>query len=165
MKNPTHNFKILFVLLLLPVLFNGLYAQEDLPLVFPVGDHLQEVETLYQDHAYSLMEVCDYRIDSAGMQWMHMLQAMEDYSELIDFDLKGVRLILTVFYEADGGIMHLGFSRQATSRNVREELLRAFLLQFAKNYTLPLPEEAEKPFFHEGRANFPLRPIRKGEGN
>lgn len=138
----------------------SLTAQE-LPAAFPTGAHYSEVEALYEQHQVSLIEVCDFNLDSAGMQWLAFLEDIEARASELGVDLNGVRLILTVFFQADGSVRHIGFSRQVQSRNIREEVLQAFFRQFAKGYRLPI--SATGRFFHEGPAVFPLRPMRAGD--
>lgn len=135
-------------------------AAQNLPLAFPTGDHLEQVEGLYNSHPVSLIEACGWSIDSAGLQWLSFLEAIEQKASTLGVDLRGVRLVLTVFFQGDGQIKHLGFARQVTSRNIREEILEAFFRQFANEYRLEVG--ADSGFFHEGPAIFPLRPERIG---
>ena len=160
MTNADRNTRVGFLSTFFFIITVALSAQE-LPIAFPTGAHLGEVESLYEQHPESLIESCAFNLDSAGRYWIAFLGDIEVRANELGVDLNGVRLVLTVFFEADGRIRHLGFSRQVSSRNIREEVLTAFFRQFARGYRMPL--EAGNRFFHEGPAAFPLKPIRAGD--
>ncbi len=78
---------------------------------------------------------------------------MEDYAAELNFDIKGTRLWINLYFNADGTIEHLAFFPKPNSRNVPVEHLTAFFKNFVGQYQLQV--KAEKPFQHSASAGFP----------
>ncbi len=124
----------------------------DLPNVFVIGDHVQEYERLYLKNI-NLLEVCKDDMKLAFENWMHMVEKMDDLSQELGVDLKGIKLWLNVFWDAEGNIKHLAYYPKPTSKNIEYNLLTAFFKNFVNSYQLPL--KASQDFSHYGSAAFP----------
>jgi hypothetical protein len=144
-------------------LFAGLFllattttsAQDDqLPAVFQLGENEQVYEQLTTDYSLTLLEVANFDAQSAFSNWLEMMLAMEAHADKIKFDMKGVKLWMHVFWNADGTIQHIGYMLRPDSRNVSALELSAFLKTFMKKYQFPL--SGNKSFNHYTGANFPV---------
>lgn len=85
--------------------------------------------------------------------WSELLMDIEDYATDIDFDIKGAKLWLNVYFNADGTIDNLSFYPKPNSRNIEKDHLVAFFRSFIRHYTYP--ETAEMGFQHSASASFP----------
>ncbi len=92
-------------------------------------------------------------IDIAFREWANVLMDIEDYADNMKFDIKGVKLWINLYFNADGTIAHLAFFPKPNSRNVPVEHLTAFFKNFVREYKLNV--EAAKPFQHSASAGFP----------
>lgn len=143
-----------------------------LPVIFQLGEFEPQMDNQSRIHETQLLTACDYDIELAYAKWLSMIKEMEAYSDKISFDIKGVKIWLNVFYNANGKIAHLGYYLKPNSRNIDRTELSAFLKSFVNNYTFP--HSYEKPFSHYGSAGFPTSayeaPMKKdtssaGKGN
>jgi hypothetical protein len=123
------------------------------PKVFMIGEYERQFEALMQEHSMLLLTACNNDMNFAFEKWQGMLGAMETHSEKVNFDLKGVKLWLNVFWEEDGGIKHIAFHLKPNSRNVDTDKLSLFLISFINNYRFPLV--VGEKFSHYGMATFP----------
>jgi hypothetical protein len=126
----------------------------EVPLVSLIGEDQYLLSELSTRHSDILLQVCGNDMDLAYDMWSEMLGAMEDYSNELDYDLKGIKTYLHVFWNGDGSIAHIAFFPKPNSRNVPIPELRAFFKEFAKVYTLPLTHETG--FSHYASGAFPL---------
>ena len=124
----------------------------DLPKVFILGDHVDEYEQLYMRNA-NLLEVCDNDMNLAFNSWMHMVERMDDYSQELGIDLKGLKLWLNILWEKDGHIKHLAYFKKPDSKSLEYSSLTEFFTNFIESYRLPI--EADQSFTHYGSAAFP----------
>lgn len=149
--------KLLFVFLIQCALFTGLAAQSDgISRVFMMGEKEGEYENLKKQYQQSLLQACDNRIEKASGKWLQLLKAMEDYSKTIDFDLKGLKLWLHVFWAADGSIEHIGFFLRPDSRNLDLKELKAFFTSFLNQGGHQTEVETVGKFAKYARASFPV---------
>lgn len=156
---------LLFTLVLLVFAATLLPAQTPvanlpLPRVFQLGGNEQAYEALSQEYGQSLLEVCDNDMKLAFEKWLDMMQALEDYAKKINFDVKGVKVRLHVFWNTDGSIDHIGYVFRTNSRNARPDEFSAFLSSFTRQYTFPL--KSQKKFSHYTIATFPLHTEKNG---
>jgi hypothetical protein len=132
----------------------ALYAQQSgLPEVFLIGEHEDQYLTLAQEHPGSFMALYNNDINLAYRSWSEFLMDIEDYATEMDFDLKGVKLWLNIYFDADGTISNLAFFPKPNSRNVPDEHLVAFFKTFIRQYHLTVT--AEIGFQHSASASFP----------
>ena len=147
---------LIILLLALGLPAQVVLAQDDTdqrPVVTLLGEDEALLTDLTTEYPEMLLTVCGNNMEFAFEKWMEMLGAMEDLSEELDFDIKGVKVYLQVFWNADGSIAHLSFFPKTISRNVPHAELKAFFAEFAKDYKLPVT--FEEGFSHYGSASFP----------
>ena len=99
------------------------------------------------------MSVFNNDIDLAYKGWSEFLMDVEDYASDLNFDIKGVKLWINLYFNADGTIAHLAFFPKPNSRNVPQDQLVAFFKTFVRQYQFP--EQAEEGFQHSTSATFP----------
>lgn len=124
-----------------------------LPTVFLIGEYEDRYLELSKTHPAQFMSVYDNDIDRAYKGWTNCLMDMEDYAARINFDLKGIKVWINLYFNADGTISNLAFYPKPNSRNVPDEDLTAFFKSFVSHYRLPVT--AEKGFQHSTSASFP----------
>jgi hypothetical protein len=149
--------KYLLSITLLLLLESG-FAQQHvqssgLPEVFLIGEHEETYLLLNQEHPASFMSLFNNDINIAYKAYSEMLMDIEDYAFDIRFDLKGVKLWLNIYFNADGTISNLAYFPKPNSRNVPEEHLTAFFKSFVRQYHFP--EKSERGFQHSAGASFP----------
>lgn len=125
----------------------------EMPLVSLIGEDEDIFVALAETHGDIFLEVCDNDMDVAYDKWMDMLVAMEDYSQEINYDIRGLKTYLYVFWNADGTIKHLSFYPKANSRNIPIAELRAFFKGFAKKYKMSAT--SERGYSHYASGSFP----------
>lgn len=125
----------------------------EMPLVSLIGEDEDIFTALAETHGEIFLQVCNNDMDIAYDKWMDMLVAMEDYSVEINYDIRGVKTYLYVFWNPDGTVKHLSFYPKANSRNIPIAELKAFFKGFAKSYTMDVT--AEKGYSHYASGSFP----------
>lgn len=130
---------------------NGL---DKLPEVFTLGEYEKSYEIEMLAHQTLLLQVCKNDMKNAHDKWTSMLLEMEAYAAQTNFDLKGIKLWLHVFWKNNGAINHIGFYAKPQSRNVKTENLKAFFAGFMRFYQLPVLSSSS--FSHYGSASFPV---------
>ncbi len=123
------------------------------PKAFLIGEYEQAFEQLLNEHQTLLLTACNDDMNVAFEKWRDMVVAMESHSDVVNFDLKGVKLWLNIFWKEDGSIRHIAFYPKPNSRNVDTDKLTLFLMSFINNYQFPL--KVGKKFSHYGVASFP----------
>ncbi len=126
---------------------------DSLPSVFMIGEFELEYEAMVVDCPEMLLSVCDQSMDEAYKKWLLMLKDMEDFSDTVNFDIRGIKIWMNIFWNADGTIKHLVFYPKPNSRNMDFEELRIFFMKFVKSYTFD--KSNETCFSHYGSAKFP----------
>ncbi len=149
-------FTSIFVALL--TVTNVVAQGEVLPKVFIIGEHESKFEILADQYKAMLLTVCEDDIDVAYDRWLGMLKEMEHYATFINYDLKGIKMWLNVFYEPNGKVKHIAYYLKPNSKNVDTEELTAFFSSFINHYTFPLVSELR--YSHYGSATFPTMPRR-----
>ena len=124
-----------------------------LPKVFILGQYEKAYEKLYDTHSKVLLEVCNDDMDEAFDKWLSMLKDMEDYSNSINYDIRGIKVWLNVFWDKNGDIEHIAFHLKVNSRNIDTIELAAFFSSFMNHYKLPIASDSK--FSHYGSASFP----------
>jgi len=84
---------------------------------------------------------------------MGLLSDMEQYAEKSDFDIKGIKIWLNVFWNPDGTIKHLVYFPKPNSRNMDFKLLTKFMEKFRTTYEME--SLTAKCYSHCGSASFP----------
>ena len=136
---------------------NGLLYQDTTPpKVFILGEHESAYEKLNLEYNVMLLTACNNNMDLAYQKWLGMLNEMEAYATLINYDIKGVKVWLNVFWNTDGTIKHIAYHLKQNSRNIDTAEFTAFLVSFINHYTFPLT--SANKYSHYGSASFPTYP-------
>ena len=149
---------------------NDLYLLENdttPPKVFILGEHEKAYEQLNLNYSVMLLTACNGDMDFAYKKWLSMLNEMEAYGTLINYDIKGVKVWLNVFWNVDGTVKHIAYHLKQNSRNIDTAEFTAFLSSFINHYKFPLV--TDKKYSHYGSASFPTHPRKlnkdSGSGN
>jgi len=124
-----------------------------LPKVFIIGEYERVYEDMVLECNSHLLNVCEGSMDDAYNIWLTMLSEIEAYAKLKNFDINGVKMWITAYWNADGTLKHLVYYPKPSSRNMDFEKLSEFLDDFSETYTLP--KKHSKCFSHYGSASFP----------
>ena len=123
------------------------------PQVFLIGEYEDAFKKLMPEHPQLLLSVCGDDMDFAYEKWLDMLVAIEDFAKEVAYDIRGLKVYLYVFWNADGSIEHLAFYPKPNSRNVPVKELTAFFKEFSREYRFNI--ETDSGFSHYGSATFP----------
>ncbi len=123
------------------------------PAVFLIGDYADAFESLSRQYEISLLNACEDDMDLAFSQWIDLMMAIELYSEKYNYDIKGIKMWLKVFWAADGSIEHMAYYLKPNSRNIDTEVLSNLLTNFARQYKSSL--SSKNDYSHYGSASFP----------
>lgn len=145
----------LSIVLLIFCFGQQLLAQNDnLPKVVNVAKNSKILEDLSSTYKSSLFSASDADFIKTTKNWQKVLVGIEKYAEEIEFDLKGVKIWIKVFFAKDGNIEHITYILAEDSINIDTIELEAFLRSFMKNYKLP--ELHNQKFSYDARILFPL---------
>lgn len=144
--------KILTILGML--LWSSLLSAQSISPVIDVSNDSKILEELSAEYKSSLFVASDADFVKTMENWKHTLTAIENYAEEIDFNLKGVKLWLKVFWAKDGQIDHITYYLSETSINIDRIDLEAFLRSFMRKYKLP--QSYKQRFSYDARVTFPL---------
>jgi hypothetical protein len=128
-------------------------AQTSLPEVFLIGEHEAEYESKIKDYNVLLLTVCNNSMDEAYDKWSGMLIQMEEYADSIDYDIKGAKIWINVFWNKSGTIDHIIYYPKPNSKNMDFDRFTAFLKEFTTMYQMEVESTAN--FSHYGSASFP----------
>ena len=130
------------------------------PHVFLIGQNETSYEKLMTDYGTMLLTVSENDMKVAYSRWIDLLTQMEEFSEEQNFDLKGLKLWLNVFWNEDGSIQHIVYHPKPNSRNTRTEDISSFFETFIDTYDPKI--KSSYKFSHYGSAAFPTFPQRVG---
>jgi hypothetical protein len=133
----------------------GQNSGSSLPQVFFIGDYQQEYDQLITKHNEVLLSVHNNSMDKAFNHWTSILTSLEQYSEKHDFDLKGVKIWINIFWDVNGKIKHLAFYPKPNSKNIDYEKMKSIVSDFVLSYNTVLVP-SKKAYSHYGTANFPI---------
>jgi len=151
--------KNLFLLILIAFSTTVTFAQsnkseEAIPKVLTIGENEGFTNRLSAEFPKTLLSASGNDVDLAFRRWMNILQEIQNFSNKSGFDIKGSRMWLNIYFQADGSIKHIAYYLQPTSRNIPEPEMKGFFSAFINQY---------KPKFnpnlvcgHSGSASFPL---------
>jgi hypothetical protein len=146
-------FSITLTLFLVRAHSQPLVQTSVLPEVFLIGEYEDQYLLLSNEHPEAFMALYNNNIDLAFKGWSEFLMDIEDYASELNFDIKGAKLWLNVYFKADGTIAHLAFFPKPNSRNIPEEQMVAFFKSFVRQYKFT--EQADQGFQHSAGASFP----------
>jgi hypothetical protein len=127
-----------------------------LPKVFIIGEYEKTYDAMALQHQASLLTVCNDDINVAFKLWLGMLQDVQVFANKANFDLKGAKFWINVFYAPSGSIDHIAYYLKPTSRNIAEKEMKTFLTSFISQFKLP--HTWNTGFSHFGHASFPILP-------
>lgn len=126
---------------------------DTLPQVFMIGQNELQYEGLVSKCNNPLLTVCQDSMDLAYRKWMGMLSDMEQFAEKSEFDIKGIKIWLNVFWDENGRIDHLVYFPKPNSRNMDFDLLTQFFFNFVDQYQMD--KLSSQCYSHYGSATFP----------
>ena len=129
-------------------------AQEANNKVALIGENEKEYEQLMMECSSPLLYVAGNSMDDAYDIWTQMLASMTTKAEDQGLDIKGVKIWINLFWEADGSIKKILYYPKPKSKNMDFKQLTAFFQTFADSYNLDL--DYESCFSHHGTAVFPV---------
>lgn len=124
-----------------------------LPKAFIIGEYEQSYEKMVNACSDHLLSVCDDSMDEAYQLWLRMLGDIETYAKEKNFDINGVKIWMTVYWNYDGTIQHIVYYPKPNSKNMDFEQLTEFFNGFSQVYTFP--KQSTTCFSHNGSASFP----------
>jgi hypothetical protein len=127
---------------------------QDMPAVFVLGEDEAAYEKLAAAHPRALLAVSGNDFEMALRHWLQLMGEVERYSNTINFDIKGMKLWLHVFWNEDGSIAHIGFFFLPNSRNFKPEEVKAFFSGFIRQYKPVL--KSDRKFNHYTSVSFPV---------
>ncbi len=126
---------------------------DSLPPVFRIGQNEYAYESLVSSCNNPLLTVCKDSMDIAYRIWMGMLSDMEVYAEKSDFDIRGIKVWLNVFWNPNGSIKHLVYLPKPTCRNMDFTELDQFFHKFVSQWAMMGQDPS--CYSHYGSATFP----------
>ncbi len=126
---------------------------QNMPTVFLIGEYESKYEAMISEYKELLLSVTDNSMDVAYEKWSGMLTQMEQYADSINYDIKGVKVWINVFWSQDGRIEHLVYYPKPNSKNIDFDQFTIFLKDFIGLYQMEI--EAPSAFSHYGSASFP----------
>jgi len=126
---------------------------DSLPSVFMIGQNDILYEELVEECTHPLLTACQDSMDLAYQKWVELLSEMEVEAEKSEFDIKGIKIWLNVFWKPDGSIKHLVYFPKPTSRNMDFSDLTKFFGRFVKVYEME--KISNECYSHYGSATFP----------
>ncbi len=124
------------------------------PTVFLIEQESYAFEQLSMRYENNLISACDNDMENAYGKWMNMLREIQKFSEDRDFDIKGVKMWIKIFWSTDGRVDHIAYFLKPSSRNINTDALTIFFKDFVRFYRFPVNTEYE--FSHYTSASFPI---------
>ena len=154
------------LIFIIPLLFCALFAkgQDVNSKVSFIGENETEYVQMMNECSTALLSVMDNSMDEAYTVWTKMLSDMTAKADQQGLDIKGVKVWINLFWEADGSIRKIVYYPKPKSKNMDFDQLTDFFKTFAEDYNLDV--DYETCFSHHGTAAFPVQPIiqRSAEG-
>lgn len=122
-----------------------------------IGENEKEDEQLMLYCSTPLLSVTYNSMDEAYDIWTNMLASMTTKAGDQGLDIKGVKIWINLFWEADGSIKKIVYYPKPKSKNMDFEQLTIFFQTFAEDYNLDI--DYESCFSHHGTASFPVKPL------
>lgn len=127
---------------------------QEMPAVFLLGEDESNYEKLTSAFPRSLIAVSNNDIEVALKNWLQLTASIDEYSRSINFEIKGMKLWMHVFWNEDGSIAHIGFFFLPDSRNFKFEEVKAFFSGFIRQYKPVL--KSDRKFNHYTSVSFPV---------
>ncbi len=125
-----------------------------LPTVFLLGEYEANYDELVQTYPLSMLEACACSKEDAFSKWIGMLNELDIYARKQNVDIRGVKLWLHVFYNADGSVKHIAYHLRPNSRQLDAEVIVPLLEGFARQYRFPIT--GDQGYAHYSTGAFPV---------
>ena len=132
---------------------NGTTSTSELPAAFLISEDDNAYGDLVKATPTLLLQICEDSMDIAYKKWIYMLADMEDSAVDKGFEIRGLKVWMNVFWNADGSIEHIVYYPKPNSKNIEYSDFTNFLNEFAESYKMDIKAEAQ--FAHYGSASFP----------
>lgn len=119
-----------------------------------IGEDEKAYESVIAECPSLLLQVTENSMDEAYKHWTSMLSQMETSAAETGLDLKGTKLWINLFWEADGSIKQIVYYPKPNSKNMDFDLVTEFFEKFAADFHMPVTHE--ECFSHYGSASFPV---------
>ena len=119
-----------------------------------IGENEKEYEQMMTECSTPLLFITNNSMDEAYKLWTKMLAKMEADASEQGIDIKGVKVWMNLFWEADGSIKKIVYYPKPNSKNMDFDQLTSFLQIFADSYVLDISHST--CFSHYGSATFPV---------
>jgi len=119
-----------------------------------IGDNEEGYEKIIAECPSLLLQVTNNSMDEAYTLWSELLMNMETSAAKEDLDLRGAKVWINLFWEADGSIKKIAYYPKPNSKNMDFERVSEFFERFAQSYQIPVEHTA--CFSHYGSASFPV---------
>ncbi len=126
---------------------------DTMPTVFTVGEYGKKYEELVSDCDLALFQISGQSMDTAYMHWLEVLNDIESFSNNNNFDIRGVKIWVNIFWNADGSIQHIVYFPKRSSRNINFDHFGKMLEDYIK-YANPFLLSGGC-YSHFGSASFP----------
>jgi hypothetical protein len=123
------------------------------PSVYLLGTDEDQYADIIKDYPANLVSVSGDSMEKAYENWMLLLLDMEDHASQIDFNLKGIKIWINVFWNKEGRVDYITYYPKPNCRNIPFEELTAFFKSFINTYHNGIPSKAN--YSHYGSASFP----------
>lgn len=153
-NNKIPNLKEVIISSIFLVLSVFTFAQSTDAKVSLIGDDEKSYESVISECPSLLLQVTNNSMDKAYQHWTSMLIDMETSAADSGLDLKGAKLWINLFWEADGSIKNIVYYPKPNSKNMDFDVVTAFLENFAADYHMPVSHT--ECFSHYGSASFPV---------
>ena len=124
-------------------------------LAYYIGEDEGKYEFLVKNYNTMLFAVCDSDMDKSYSIWVDLMKDFETYAESLNFDIKGVKLWINVFWDENGQIDYIFFYPKPNSKNLNYDIVKEMLNNFTKQYPR-IPVSSDVKFSHYGSGSFPV---------
>lgn len=131
-------------------------AQTSTSKVSLIGENEKEYEQMLTQCSTPLLSIANNSMDEAYSLWTNMLAKMETNASDQGLDIRGVKVWMNLFWEADGTIKKIVYYPKPNSKNMDFEQLTLFFQGFSEEYHLDI--NYKTCFSHYGSATFPVSP-------
>ncbi|WP_235296700.1 hypothetical protein [Portibacter marinus] len=132
---------------------SGTDSSTEVPTTFLISEDDFAYGELVSNTPTSLLEVCDDAMNIAYKKWIYMLADMEDQAVEEGFEIRGLKIWINVFWNADGSIDHIVYYPKPNSKNIEYKDFTKFLNRFAEKHRMDIKSDVN--FAHYGSASFP----------
>ena len=134
--------QIAFILVINLISFT-MFGQNTQPSsIFEIGKDEQTYRTICEAYPETLLTWKKDNYTQSALLWFDFLKSMETYADAIQFNLKGLKLWIHIFWNEKGEINHIGYFVHPASRQIDKKELNAFFSAFSRL--------ADKPDFKTG---------------